>query len=193
MADLQFPDNLPAYVLLSIHAYDLSGQRVSEDSTRRPSCLLTFRAMTTLVLACFTLLTVPPLPAPNSLRTIKSSLRRSSSNSKPISSVSFLLPSRLPGPPGTCDCPSGGSAVLVEVFGRVKFLIFRRLDGWGGVKPDIVLIASFRQTKQPTEPDEKKEGEELLWHKILGASGWVADCDVRLGQGAESRIKQRGC
>lgn len=72
----------------------------------------TFLAMTTLVEACMTLLTVPPLPAPSSLRTIRSSLLRSSLNSKPISSVSVRSLSEFPKAPGICESPSDGLAVL---------------------------------------------------------------------------------
>lgn len=71
----------------------------------------TFLAMTTLVAACCTLLTVPPLPAPSSFNTTRSSARKSNRNSTPISSVSprSLL---FPIPPGICASPAEGLGVL---------------------------------------------------------------------------------
>lgn len=72
----------------------------------------TFRAMTTLVVACMTLETVPPFPAPSSFNGIKSSLRKSSRNSRPISRVSVRLPLRVPNPwASPSDCFETGLGV----------------------------------------------------------------------------------
>jgi hypothetical protein len=93
---------------------------ISGDASQPKS--LTFRAMMTLVAACCTLLTVPPLPAPSSLRTTRSSDRRSSRNSTPISRVSPRS-TLLPSPPGICESPAEG----VTFFGgaaRARFRMF---------------------------------------------------------------------
>lgn len=59
------------------------------------SCKLTFLAMMALVGPCRHRLTVPPFPHPSSLSTSKSSLRRSSLNSTPSSSVASCSESLL--------------------------------------------------------------------------------------------------
>lgn len=82
--------------------------------------------MITFVDACMTLLTVPPLPAPNSFNTTRSSLRKSSLNSSPISSVSVRLLSAFARAPGICASPSEG---LEPAFGaelRASPLTFLR-------------------------------------------------------------------
>jgi hypothetical protein len=86
--------------------------------------LLTFRAMTTLVAACCTLLTVPPLPAPSSFMTTRSSDRKSRRNSTPISSVSPR--SLFPRAPGTCASPGDGETALGAGAFRAKPLMFFR-------------------------------------------------------------------
>lgn len=100
----------------------------------------TFLAMTTLVDACETLLTVPPLPAPSSLSKTKSSLRKSSLNSRPISRVSVLLLSEFPIPPGICASPSEGLGALAGALFNVRFLAFLRLKEFGLKGSDIFAI-----------------------------------------------------
>ena len=93
------------------------------------STWMILRAMTRFLGLCKTLLTVPPLPAPKSLSTTKSSLLRSSLNSTPISRVSgfsLLRPAR---PPGICESPAGGVAGLggaasARPFTFLRFMVF---------------------------------------------------------------------
>lgn len=94
---------------------------MSQGSVAQNLSCLTFLAIMTLVAACCTLLTVPPLPAPSSLRTMRSSDRRSRRNSTPISRVSPL--STLPIPPGIWASPAEGAAFGAGAF-RAKFLMF---------------------------------------------------------------------
>lgn len=109
---------------------------------------LTFLAMTTLVEACLTLLTVPPFPAPSSFSTIRSSLRRSSLNSRPISSVSALLLSAFPIPPGTCASPSEGSAVLAGTLLMVRPLAFLRLNEFGLKESDMSAVGNEEWSRE---------------------------------------------
>jgi len=115
VSDLQFSDDLLSHVLLGINSNDLCllvSLRVTSRRARSwGTGALTFLAMITLVEACMTLLTVPPFPAPSSFKTMRSSLRRSSLNSNPISNVSVRSLSELPHDPGICESPSDGLAV----------------------------------------------------------------------------------
>jgi hypothetical protein len=107
VAHLQLSKDLLTDIFLRVYSNDLwdTGELEREGRNR---IVRTFLAMTTLVPACMTLLTVPPLPAPSSLSTTKSSLLRSSLNSSPISRVSVLLLSVFPIAPGICESPSEG-------------------------------------------------------------------------------------
>jgi hypothetical protein len=114
----------------------------------------TFLAITTLVEACMTLLTVPPLPAPSSFRTIKSSLRRSSLNSRPISRVSALLPSAFPVPPGICASLSEGLEALGWALIRVRPLAFLRLKVFGLKESDILAVLNVVSKSNARTRDE---------------------------------------
>jgi hypothetical protein len=111
MANLQLSKDLFANVLLCINSYYLSREGCQYPmwaSKLENAGLHTFLAIITFVPACMTLLTVPPFPAPSSFSTTKSSLLRSSLNSRPISRVSVLLLSAFPNAPGICESPSEG-------------------------------------------------------------------------------------
>src|SRR5436305_10648956 len=96
--------------------------------------------MTTFVPACITLLTVPPFPAPSSFRTTRSSLFRSSLNSRPISRVSVPLPSVFPNPPGKCESPSEGFDVFEGGAFRARPLTFLRFKVLALNGSDIVRV-----------------------------------------------------
>jgi len=106
--NLQFTDNAFPDFLLGFHMYDL--QVISLMSTLLWMSQLTFLAITTFVAVCITLLTVPPFPAPSSFRIWRSSLRRSSLNSTPISRVSPRF-SSFPLAPGICASVAAGAAL----------------------------------------------------------------------------------
>lgn len=90
--DLQFSNDPLPHLLLGLDVYDL-GQLVLSKRALGVSSR-TLRAITVPVVKCLTLLTVPPLPEPSSLRISRSSGRRSSLYSMPISSWPSLPSSR---------------------------------------------------------------------------------------------------
>ena len=139
MADLQFSKDLFSNVFFGIHADDLLRVEVSLQTLAE--CWeegQTFLAMTTLVPACMTLLTVPPFPAPSSFSTTRSSLLKSNLNSRPISSVSVLLLSMLPRAPGICESPSEGFGALAGGALNARPLTFLRLSVLALKGSDIV-------------------------------------------------------
>ena len=138
MAYLELSDNLLSHILFGINSNDLAKSAGQAADRKSPKC--TFRAITTLVEACMTLLTVPPFPAPSSFRIMRSSLRRSSLNSRPISSVSVRLLSRFPRAPGICASPSDGLEALGAGLLRVSPLAFFLLKELGVKESDIVSI-----------------------------------------------------
>jgi hypothetical protein len=140
MANLQLPKDLFANILLCINPYYLSRSCCQYLSRTENVGLHTFLAITTFVPACMTLLTVPPFPAPSSFSTTKSSLLRSSLNSRPISRVSVLLLSVFPSAPGICESPSegfddfAGGALSASPFTFFRFKVLA-LNG-----SDIVVV-----------------------------------------------------
>lgn len=85
--DAQFTHDTFLYFRLCFNMYDLTF-RSANVLPNLTMITLTFRAMICFVATCCTFATVPPLPAPSSFSTIKSSFRKSSLSSRPISSES---------------------------------------------------------------------------------------------------------
>ena len=117
----------------------------------------TFLAITTLVAACCTLLTVPPLPEPSSRRTIRSSAFKSSWNSTPISSVSCL--SSLARLPGTWASPAegagfGGGALRAS---PLRFFLFIVL----GLNGSAILLVGCAGRCQTSGIVSKRECHKL--------------------------------
>src|SRR5690606_31971599 len=98
--NLELSHDSPPNLLLCLDMDDLRTVRtIRTPGGESDQCMHTLRAMVVPVVICLTLLTVPPLPEPSSLMNSRSSGRKSSLYSIPISSCSFLLGSSLPGPP----------------------------------------------------------------------------------------------
>lgn len=148
--------------------------------------------MTTFVVACITLLTVPPLPAPSSFRTIKSSFLRSSLNSSPISSVSALLLSAFPIAPGACASPSdelgcfgGGGAFKAR---PLTFFLFRVLALNGS---DIVLIVDIQWSEMKESLYIERYNNQELCRPVNGTLTPESRC-MRSDAGSVSVVSQAG-
>lgn len=121
------------------------GYRFSHLTPKHATWFRTFLAIITFVAACITLLTVPPLPAPSSFKTMRSSLRKSNLNSTPISKVS-VLPTSFPSAPGICASPAEGTAFFADGV-NARFLVFLRLKVRDFLSSDMATELSLSLAK----------------------------------------------
>jgi len=121
--DAQFTHDTFLYFRLRLNMYDLFPKSDNVLPIFNITTL-TFRAMICFVATCCTFATVPPLPAPSSFSTIKSSFRKSSLSSRPISSESSFRSFFSGAPRSVLGAGARGPAVKARPLTFFRFSVF---------------------------------------------------------------------